>query len=61
MSERLKTIGEEENPNRSIYRFFQETGITGVMIGFLHLADIIATYEETINSISLEYCHEICE
>jgi tRNA nucleotidyltransferase/poly(A) polymerase len=50
MSEHLKRIGEDENPNRSIYRFFLETGDLGVMIGFFHLADIIATYEETLSS-----------
>ena len=51
MSAYLKSIGEDENPNRGIYRYFQETKDLGVMIGFFHLADIIATYEGTLSSI----------
>ena len=49
MADELKTIGEEEDPYRSIYRYFRETAYSGVMIGFLHLADLIATYENSIS------------
>ncbi len=48
MSDELKTIGAAENSERDIYRFFQKTGKTGIVIVFLHLADIIATYEGTL-------------
>ena len=51
MSAYLKSIGEDESPNRGIYRYFQETGDLGVILGFFHLADIIATYEGTLASI----------
>jgi len=50
MSPNLKSIGIDEKPNRAIYRYFQETGEFGVLLGFFHLADIIATYEETLAS-----------
>lgn len=48
MADELRTIGDEENPYRNIYRYFRESGYSGVMIGFLHLADVIATYETTL-------------
>jgi poly(A) polymerase len=51
MSAYLKSIGEDESPNRGLYRYFQETGDLGVLLGFFHLADIIATYEGTLASI----------
>ena len=51
MSGYLKSIGEDDNPNRGIYCYFQETGDLGVLLGFFHLADLIATYEETLSSI----------
>ena len=48
MSAHLKSIGEDKNPNRGVYRYFQDTKDLGVMIGFFHLADIIAAYEGTL-------------
>lgn len=51
MSAYLKSIGEDENPNRRIYRYFQEAKDLGVLIGFFHLADIIATYEGTLTPL----------
>jgi poly(A) polymerase len=44
----LKTIGEEKEPSRNVYRYFRETADSGVMIGLLHLADLLATYEKEI-------------
>jgi len=51
MDDELKTIGDEENPNRYIYRYFRQTGNSGIEIGFLHLADLIATYEQTLSPL----------
>ena len=34
MSDELRSIGEEENSERDIYRYFQKTGKTGIVIGF---------------------------
>lgn len=48
MSVYLKSISEDENPNRGIYRYFQDTEDLGVLVGLFHLADIIATYEDTL-------------
>jgi len=31
-----------------IHRFFMKTGSAGVLIGFLHLADVLAAYEDTL-------------
>jgi len=65
MSDCLKSVGEGGNPNRSIYHYFQETGYTGVLIGFLHLADLIATYEGTLSpdrwNIALKSVDKILE
>jgi poly(A) polymerase len=46
MDKKMKYIGEDKEPLKNIYRFFRETKKSGIMIGFLHLADLIATYEE---------------
>ncbi len=50
MTDKLKSIGEEGNSRRNVFRFFKETGDYGIMVGFFHLADVIATYEETLSS-----------
>ncbi len=39
---------DEANSRRVLYRFFQRSGSAGVLIGIFHLADILATYEDTI-------------
>ena len=39
---------DEVNSRRVLYRFFQRSGSAGVLIGIFHLADILATYEDTI-------------
>ncbi len=31
-----------------IHRFFKKTGSAGILVGFLHLADVLATYEDTL-------------
>ena len=48
MSGYLSSIGIDENPNRNIYRYFLETKELGVLLGLFHLADLIATYENTL-------------
>lgn len=49
MSDYLKSIGAEGS-KRDIYRFFRMTNDLGVLIGLFHLADLIATYEETLST-----------
>jgi len=48
MSVYFKSIGTNENPNRDIYRYFQDAEDLGILLGLFHLADIIATYEDTL-------------
>jgi len=31
-----------------IHRFYKKTGIAGIMVGFVHLSDVLATYEDTL-------------
>jgi poly(A) polymerase len=31
-----------------IHRFFKKTGSAGILVGFIHLADVLATYEDTL-------------
>ena len=40
---------QPEEQKLHIHRFFRETGDAGVLVGILHLADVLATYEETIS------------
>jgi len=38
-----------EEKKLHIHRFFRKTGTAGILVGILHLADVLATYEETIS------------
>jgi len=31
-----------------IHRFYKKTGLAGILIGFIHLSDVLATYEDTL-------------
>jgi poly(A) polymerase len=48
MDEELKNIGEGKDVSKNIYRYFRDAKYCGIMVGFLYLADLIATYEESI-------------
>lgn len=41
-------FNDANNKDIYVHRFFQKTGPTGILLGFIHLADVLATYEETI-------------
>jgi poly(A) polymerase len=32
-----------------IHRFFRKSGSAGILVGIIHLADVLATYEETLS------------
>jgi poly(A) polymerase len=48
MDEELKIIGDELEFRKNIYRFFRDAGYCGILVGFLHLADLIATYGKSM-------------
>jgi len=31
-----------------IHRFYKKTGLAGILVGFIHLSDVLATYEDTL-------------
>ena len=31
-----------------IHRFYKKTGLAGILVGFIHLSDVLATYENTL-------------
>ena len=39
---------DDQKKNIHIHRFFKKTGSAGILVGFIHLADVLATYEETL-------------
>jgi len=41
---------EFTNNKRDIYihRFYKKTGLAGILVGFIHLSDVLATYEDTL-------------
>ena len=43
-----KEFADKIKKDIHIHRFFNKTGSTGIMIGFLHLADVLAAYEDTL-------------
>ncbi len=61
MSEYFKSISIEENPNRKIYRYFLEAKDLGVLLGIFHLADLIATYENTLTQSRWKIAFESVE
>ncbi len=50
----------EARSRRELYHFFQRSQSAGVLIGILHLADILATYEDTLTSARWEKARETC-
>ena len=45
---------------RAIYRYYQQTGRSGVVAGIFHLADILATYEETLTDARWQRALQTC-
>ncbi|MCD6598105.1 MAG: HD domain-containing protein, partial [Bacteroidales bacterium] len=43
-----KEFADKLKKDIHIHRFFNKIGPAGVMVGFLHLADVLATYEDTL-------------
>jgi tRNA nucleotidyltransferase/poly(A) polymerase len=43
-SEFINSMGKDLH----IHRFFRKSRAAGILVGFIHLADVLATYEETI-------------
>jgi len=48
MREELKTAGQDLNAGMPIYLFFREAGRAGILVIILHLADLLATYEQKL-------------
>ncbi len=49
MKREFKEFADGKDHRAQIFQFFQETGKAGVFTGFLHLGDLIATYEESLS------------
>jgi len=43
-----KEFADKLRKDIHIHRFYNKTGSAGIMVGFLHLADVLATYEDTL-------------
>ena len=43
-----KEFTDKNKKDIHIHRLFNKTGSAGVLVGFLHLADVLATYEDTL-------------
>ena len=56
---RLATEGKQPSP-RAIYRFFRDTGPAGVDVILLALADMRATYENTLPQETWVACLDVC-
>ena len=39
---------DDKKKDIHIHRFFKKTGSAGILVGFIHLADVLATYEDTL-------------
>lgn len=52
---------EDEHSRRAIYRFFRKADSAGVLIAIFHLADILATYENTLTEERWHQAIETCE
>jgi len=44
-----KEFADKLKKNIHIHRFLQKAGSAGIMVGFLHLADVLAAYEDTLS------------
>lgn len=49
MINEIQPSDEDQNVNLWLYRFFRAAKLTGLSVYFLHLADLIATYEDTLS------------
>jgi len=48
MKKEFREFADGKDHRAQIFQFFQETGRVGVFAGFLHLGDLVATYEDSL-------------
>jgi hypothetical protein len=65
MKKEFQPDGENDNMNLWLYRFFKKAKSAGVAVSFLHLADVLATYEGNLTDerwqSALEFTHQILD
>jgi tRNA nucleotidyltransferase/poly(A) polymerase len=65
MKKEFQPDSENDTVDLWLYRFFKVAKSTGVMVGFLHLADVLATYENNLTAerwqSALTFAHQILE
>jgi len=65
MKKEFQPDGENDNMNLWLYRFFKKAKSAGVAVCFLHLADVLATYEGNLTNerwrSALEFTHQILD